>query len=224
MRSLLLTIPILLFIKILAAQQPENPFASPTDKKPESLLQDLKKAKEDTNKVNTLEELYHAYTTNENYSEAAKYNNEAWLLAKKLGYIKGEARCMVNKAYECQREKKWEEILTYSLPAAEMLKQHNDTRTKARCITITGYGYYYGSIYPEAIKSFLEAVMYWKELKNDKAIISLSLRLSECFDYMGNYTLAFEKASEALELSIKTGDKSSGSIKLSSYLGQVFNA
>ena len=114
---------------------------------------------------------------------------------------------MVNKAFECQREKKWEEILTYSLPAAEMLKQTNDTRAKARCITITGYGYYYSSLYPENIKCFLEAVIYWKELKNDKAIITLSFRLSECFEYMGNYTLAFEKGYEALELSIKIGDK-----------------
>lgn len=173
---------------------------------------DHKKAGEDTNRVNTLEELYHACITNENYSEAAKYNNEAWLLAKKLGYINGEARGMVNKAYECQREKKLEEILTFSLPAKEMLKHTKDIRTKARCITITGYAYYYSSIYPEAIKCFLEAVMFWKELKNDKAILSLDLRLSECFDYMGNYTLAFERSSEALELSIKTGDKSSEAI------------
>ena len=212
MRRSLLIIPALLFIKILVAQQPGNPFAPPVNKKTVSLLLDLKKSKEDTNKVNTLEQLYHASNANENYSEASQYNNEAWLLAKELGYEKGEARCMVNKAYECQREKKWEEIMTYSLPATEMLKQTNDIYTKARCITITGYAYYYSSIYPEAIKCFLEAVVYWKELKNDKAIISLNLRLSEFFDYMGNYTLAFERSSEALELSIKIGDKSSEAI------------
>ena len=212
MRSFLFISLALLFINLLAVAQPGNIFARAANKKTGSLLQELKKAGEDTNKVNTLEELYYAYSTDENYSEAAKYNNEAWLLAKKIGYIKGEARCMVNKAYECHREKKWEEILIYSLPAAEMLKKTDDTHTKARCATITGYSYYYSSIYPEAIKCFLEAVMNWKELKNDKAILSLSLRLSECFDYMGNYTLAFEKATEALELSIKTGDKSSEAI------------
>ena len=212
MRSFLFTIPALFVITILVAQQPGNDAVLPAEKQIDGLLQELRKAKQDTNKVNTLEELYYAYSTNENYNEAVKYNNEAWLLAKKLGYLKGEARCMVNKAYECQREKKWEEILTYSLPAAEMLKYTNDIRTKARCVTVTGYAYYYGSNYPEAIKYFSEANVYWKELKNEKTILSLSLRLSECFDYMGNYTLAFENASEALELSIKTGDKYSEAI------------
>ncbi len=210
-RSILFILLALLFIKLLVAAQPGPTFASSADKKTDNLLKELKKAGEDTNKVNTLEKLY-AYTTNKNFSEATKYNNEAWLLAKKLGYIKGEARCMVNKADECQKERKWSEILTYSLPAAKMLKQTNDTFTKARCASASGYAYYYGSTYPEAIKYFSEANMYWKELKNYKAILSLNLRLSECFDYMGNYTLAFEKASETLELSIKTGDKSSEAI------------
>ncbi len=167
MRSLLLTIPALLMVTMLSAQESSATVDPGTGKKTDSLLQVLKKAREDTNKVKALQELSIAYITNNNDSEALKYNNEAWALATKLGYIKGEARC----AY------------------------------------ITGMSYYFRNIYPEAIKYFLEAVMYWKKLKNDKEIISLNLRLSECLDYMGNTTLAFEKTSEALAFSIKTGDK-----------------
>lgn len=211
-RSFLFISLLLLFIQLMAAAQPGNSFAHVTDKKTDSLLQKLKKSGEDTNKVNTLEELHYAYNTTKNYNEAAKYNNEAWSLAKKLGYIKGEARCMVNKAYECQREKKWAEIIIYSLPAAEKLKPVNDTHTKARCASVSGYSYYYRTMYRDAIKYFLEANVYWRELKNDKAILPLDLKLSECLDYLGNYTLAFEKGYEALELSIKTGDKSSEAI------------
>ena len=73
----------LLFIKTLAAQQPGNPAALPADKI-DGLILVLKKAREDTNKVNILQELYFAYTTNKNYSEAVKYNNEALPLAKNL--------------------------------------------------------------------------------------------------------------------------------------------
>jgi signal transduction histidine kinase len=206
LKGFLFTIIALFFINILGAQRPGNPAALPAEKI-DSLLQLLKKAREDTNKVNTLQELYFACTANKNYKEAAKYNNEAWLLAKKLGYIKGEARCMVNKAYELQDEEKWEEMLTYSLPATEMLKKINDTYTKARCATITGYSYYYRTIYPEAIKYFLDAVRYWKELENDIETININRRLAFCLNNIGNYTLALEKASEALELSIKTGNK-----------------
>lgn len=212
MRRFLFISLALLFITLPSAAQPANIFAPVANKNTDSLLQELRKVPEDKDKVNILEELHYAYNANGNYSEASKYNNEAWSLAKKLGYIKGEARSMVNKAYECLREKKWAEILTYSLPAAEMLKHTNDTRTKARCASVSGYSYYYSAIYREAIKYFLEANVYWKALKNDKAALPLTLRLSECMDYLGNHTLAFEKAFEALELSIKTGDKSSEAI------------
>ena len=207
LKGFLFTIMALLFLKILAAQQPGNPAALPADKKIDSLLNVLKKTKEDSNKVNTLEELYIVHFKNKNFDDAAKYNNEGWQLAKKIGYIKGEARCMVNKAFELQVEEKWEEVVTYSLPAADMLKNTTDTRTKARCATITGYSYYYRTIYPEAIKYFLEAAVYWKELKNDQHIIAINMNLAECLNNMGNYTLAFEKALETLELSIKTKDK-----------------
>jgi len=213
----------LLFIKTLTAQQPANPVTLPADKKIDILLKELWNAREDTNKVNTLHEIYSAYYTIKNYSAAAKYNNEACRLSKQLGYIKGEARCLVNKAYECQRDEKWEEILTYSLPAAEMLKKTDDSYTKARCVTLTGYAYHYTSICPEAIKYFLEAVMYWKKLKNDNEIIPINLRLSECLDYMGNYTLALEKSLEALDLSIKTGNKPLEALSNQSVSGSYYS-
>ena len=167
----------------------------------------LKSSKEDANKANTLDGLYQSYGKNNNQREAEKYNDEAWLLSKKIGYIKGEARCMVNKAFLCKKEKQWEKMLQYSLPAAGLLKNTDDTLQKARCASLTGDSYYFRTIYPEAIKYYTESVWYWKELRNDKVVIQVNLILAECLRNLGNYTLAFQKASEALELSIKTGDK-----------------
>lgn len=198
-------IPALLFVVQATAQQPVA--VSSGDKKIDSLLQVLKGSKEDANKVNTLDGLYQSYGKNNNQTEAEEYNDEAWLLSKKIGYIKGEARSMVNKAVLCKKEKQWEKMLQYSLPAAVLLKNTDDTLQKARCASITGDSYYFQTIYPDAIKYYTESVWYWKELKNYKVVIQVNLILAECLRNLGNYTLAFQRASEALELSIKTGDK-----------------
>jgi len=118
-----------------------------------------------------------------------------------------EARRLVNKAYECKREKKWEDILTYSLPAAEMLIKINDPYTRARCATVTGYSYFYSTKYAEAIKYFSDAVEYWNETKNDSAAIYIDLMISGCLMETGNYTLALEKEFKSLNASIRIGNK-----------------
>jgi len=118
-----------------------------------------------------------------------------------------EARRLVNKAYECKREKKWEDILTYSLPAAEMLIKINDPYTRARCATVTGYSYFFSTKYPEAINYFSDAVEYWNETKNDSAAIYIDLMISGCLMETGNYTLALEKEFKSLNASIRIGNK-----------------
>src|ERR1700756_3904841 len=59
--------------------------------KTDSLVQVLKTAKEDTNKVNTINILVSIYINNGSYDVALQYASQAKALARQLSFTRGEA-------------------------------------------------------------------------------------------------------------------------------------
>ena len=66
------------------------------NEKIDSLLSNLKTAKEDSNKVKAFNELGFQLRTAGNYVQAMEYENSALLLAKKIDFKKGEAKAYGN--------------------------------------------------------------------------------------------------------------------------------
>ena len=77
----------ILFIFLFAVFANRLAFAQ----KPDSLVQLLKTAKDDTNKVKTINNLVYLYTSTGNYDAALQYANQAKTLAQQLNFKRGEA-------------------------------------------------------------------------------------------------------------------------------------
>ena len=73
--------------------------ATPQTANIDSLLNELAKAKEDTNKINTLNVLAWNLIISANYKSALEFGEEAMLLSEKLKFQKGKAFAYQNLGY-----------------------------------------------------------------------------------------------------------------------------
>jgi len=118
----------------------------------DSLKKKLATNKEDTGRVNTLNELGSACYAERNYELSGHYGQLALTLAKKLNYPKGQAAAygLVGRHY--LKNNRYSEALQSFQPALEMNKklgEHNEIAQS--CIDIAGVQYNMGN-YGEAVK------------------------------------------------------------------------
>ena len=184
----------------------------------DSLLTLIKTSKEDTNKVNTLNDIAWEYTNTGNYPDAKKYADNALLLSKKTNFKKGEAKAYHNigiiyyyqgnypealKNYFASLKIN-EEILN-SLPNGE--GQGGAKKGIAASYNNIGVIYKEQGNYPDALKNHFASLKIREAIGDKKGIASSYNNIGNIYYSQGNYPEALKNYFASLKLFEEIGDK-----------------
>jgi signal transduction histidine kinase len=174
----------------------------------DSLERAARNAKEDSNKVITLNLLTRQIYLRGNYDTATFYANEAKVIAEKINYKKGLANAYNNIG----------NINMYRGDFSEALKNHSislkiqtEIGNKAGIASShnnMGNIYFGQGIYPEALKNYLAAMSIYKELPDVKmSLASAYNNIGNVYFTQGNYSEALKNYQAGLETRKEIGDK-----------------
>jgi len=137
--------------------------------KTDSLLLELQKAGEDTNKVNILvqlsEELSISYP-----DSAVKMAEQGLTLSKKLDYDIGVAKCYKRIGYVHYKTAKYITALEYYNKSLELFKKNKELIYAAECHVNIGLVYFYYGNYSVALEHFQSSSKINEQLGNKKGL------------------------------------------------------
>ncbi|HLG35708.1 MAG TPA: tetratricopeptide repeat protein [Bacteroidia bacterium] len=159
----------------------------------DSLLNVLKTAKEDTNKVNTLTGLCFRFFTQENYVEPQKYLDTALALAQKLNYRKGLANIYKNRGMIYIKQNDCKKAIDYFLISLKISEELSDKAGMGDCYYYIGESYKCQREHKQAFNNYLMSVNHFTEA----GIVSKELaksceRIGLAYWSMGNYSSALK--------------------------------
>jgi two-component system NtrC family sensor kinase len=162
------------------------------DKTIDSLKKVLQTQKEDTNRVNILNQLSFALANNNNLEEATEREDESILLAKKLNFKKGEGIAYANKSRIKYKEGDYPAALNNSQNALKIFNESGSKFERAEEFIWAGGMYQQQYNYEGASHYFDEALKIYQELKNNTGI-------GKSYTYIGGLQRWQEKFSESLK-------------------------
>jgi len=173
----------------------------------DSLLQLLKTAKEDTNKVNLLNSLSNGYCFIGEYDIARKYSAAALQLSEKTDYKMGRVRAYLNTGVPYFYEDNYSKALENYNAALAICKKNNFQRGVMACYSNIGLVYTYQRKYAEAIKLHQESLKYEQE-KHDSDGMAMSYNnLGIIYEDQGNYMDALKSYMSMLKIGEATSDR-----------------
>lgn len=143
----------------------------------DSLKKVLLTQKEDTNKVNTLNELSKNLFKSKLYENALQYANDALSLAGKIDFQegKGKAAFLIGSIYRQQKD--YSESVKKYLEAINIFRETGDKQQLGNThLEVANVFYYELQNYPEALKNCFTALKFFEEL-NDNVQTAFGLRL-----------------------------------------------
>ncbi len=172
----------------------------------DSLLKELPRQKEDTNKVNILNDISYGYRHIDS-DEGIKYGRQALELATKLTWRKGIAGASseLGHNYDAQAEyPKALECFSKSLKISEEIGDKNGIATAACNIGIV---YDSQSDYPKALENYLRALNILEEIGTKKGVAIVTGNIGNVYANQSDYPKALEFYFKALMISEEIGDK-----------------
>ncbi len=161
----------------------------------DSLLVELPKSKEDSNKVNVLNDLsYYYFTTKPN--EGIMYGKKGLELAGKLQWNKGKANAYISIGYNYYSKSEYSKALEHYFQALKLFEELHDLAGEAKVSGKIGLVYVFENDYPKAKEYLLKAIRMNEEI-HDKAALAENLR------FMGNIYLRQHIDSTALDYYFK---------------------
>jgi tetratricopeptide (TPR) repeat protein len=175
----------------------------------DSLLNALKTTGEDTNRVNTFNNLAWEiiFTTGE-YDKTMSYANDAIDLSKKINYKKGNAEALnvIGAAYMFQGN--YNEALEYYFESLKIREVMEDKKGIAAAYSNIGLVYMYQGDYSKALKNHQASLKIEKE-RGDKAGIAGSYNnIGIVYEDLGNYPEALKNHLASLKIDEELGNKS----------------
>jgi adenylate cyclase len=172
----------------------------------DSLLAELPKCKEDSNKVNVLNDLsYYYFATKPN--EGIAYGKKGLELAEKLEWKKGKANAYSSIGYNYYSKSEYSKALEHYFQALKLFEELHDLAGEAKVSGKIGLVYVFENEYPKAKEYLLKAIRMNEEI-HDKAALAENLR------FMGNIYLrqhiektALEYYFKALRIEEESGNK-----------------
>jgi adenylate cyclase len=201
--------------------------ASANAQKPEgqalldSMLAELPMAKEDTNKVNLLNDLSWDYAQI-NPDEGIKYGLQGLALAEQLGWKKGIAKADNNLGNNYQSKSDYPKALEYYFKSLKMNEALGDKGSIARITRSIGNVYSRQSDYAKALEYYFK-VLKMKETLGDKDNIARTIgNIGLVYAGQGDYPKALKYHSKALKMYEELGNKS-GIARTTSNIGNVYS-
>lgn len=206
-----------LALAVLIITVPGNLYAQKQGQaKIDSLLQELPKQKEDTNKVNLLNNLSNTYSNN-NTDEGIKYGQVSVALAEKLNWKKGIANANLNISTNFLYKSDYPKSLEYGLKAIKTDEEIGYKKGIAAAKCNIGNVYLYQGDYPKALEYDLIALKIDEEIGNKEGIATVSGVLGMVCDAQNDYPRALEYYFKALKIAEEIGNKG----KIAATIGNI---
>lgn len=173
----------------------------------DSLINTLKTAKEDTNKVNTLNDISRQYQGTGDFTEALDYAEKSLELAQKLNYSMG-----IGNAFSSRGGVLWylgenEKSIENHLNAAQIRKECGDIQGLANSYNNIGLVYLNLGNYEKCLENNLKALKIREEIGDKSGTAGSYNNIGILYLRQGMYDKALENYEKALALRIKVGDK-----------------
>lgn len=180
----------------------------------DSLLSVLKIVKEDTNKVNTLNNLSEELWQTGNYEKAKQYGVNALKYSEKINFKKGKAKAYFNIAVCYSNEDNYSEAFKNALQSLKIYEEIDNKQEIAGSLLNMGKLYYEQNNISEALKYFLQASKLSEEIGYKKGIAESFANTAVAYSEKGNifqrqgdtikansnYKIALEKYNVALKI------------------------
>jgi len=196
----LLPVLILAFFFLLQAVYAQN-------KVTDSLQQVLQTAKEDTNKVNVLNDLSWENDQSGNYDSALYYAGEAKVLAEQLRFKKGIASAYNNIGSAYADQDNYPEALKNYFASLKIYETLGNQRGVAGNYNNIGLVYAAQGNYPQAIKSYLSAQQINEATGNKEWLATNHNNIGNVYINQGNYPEALKSYLASLKTEEALNDK-----------------
>ena len=177
--------------------------------KVDSLLNVISTAGEDSNKVNTYNQLAKEilFTTGE-YDKAIEYAIKGAEVAHKIEFKKGEALAynITGAAYMFQG-KYTEALANYNI-SLQIKESIGDKKGIAGAYSNIGLVYMYQGKYPDALQNFKSSLKMEEELGDKAGMAGSYNNIGIVYEDLGNYPEALNNYLESVKLKQEVGDKS----------------
>lgn len=187
----------------------------------DSLLTQLPKANEDTNKVKLLNELSLTYYSI-NPDEGLKFGKQGLALAETLNWKKGMAYASKVIAGNYGYGKSdYSQALEYSLRALQQFKEMGDETGTAKMLGDIGVVYWFQSDYPNALKYFFDALKINEERGIKNEIAATLCNIGILYNSQEDYPKALEYMLKANRIDEELGNKNGVAANLGN-IGELY--
>src|SRR6185437_9229390 len=174
----------------------------------DSLLGQLPKTADDTNKVKLLIDLSHTYYSI-NPDEGINFGKQGLALAEKLDWIEGEANADRTIAGNYVFGKSdYITALKYSLQALKLFGEIGDETGTARMLSDIGVIHWYQADYPEALKYYFDALRINEKFDNKPNIAVTLCNIGIVYNSQKEYQKALTYITKANKIDEEMGNKS----------------
>ena len=176
----------------------------------DSLLTILKTAKEDTLKVNILNNLFLQYEF-ENDEKAKEYLDKAFELSQKIASLaigkKSLANTYIHLGFFADDKGNYPEALKNYFAALKIYKAIGDKTGEADSYNNIGIIYRAIGNYPESLKNHFAALKIREKIGDKKGIAGSYNNIGSIYQRQGNYTEALKNYFSSLKIKEAIGDK-----------------
>ena len=175
----------------------------------DSILNLLKRDKEDTNKVIHFGSLCNDYREIEKYDSAVLYGNAALDLAGKLNYKKGYAVAYSNLGLVCWNRGDYDRSLDYYFQALKIKQELKDSAGIAKTTGSIGIDFAYEGNYPKALEYYFKALEMEESLGNKSGIARNLGNIGIVYMDQRDYAKSLEYYFKALKIDEELGNQKS---------------
>jgi len=186
----------------------------------DSLLAELPKQKQDSNKLKVLAGLSFAYR-NSNPEEGLKYGEQALQLATKLDLKKEIAQANNNLGLNYQHMSDYPKALGYYFQALKTDEEIGYKKGSARVMGNIGIVYKIQGDYVKALDYFSRSLKIYESNEDKTGFANTQENIGNVYRLQGDYSKAIEAHSKAMDIYEKTGNKS-GILITSVNIGTIY--
>lgn len=171
----------------------------------DSLHQDLRSSRADTNKVWVLRDLAF-YHLEENLDSTLFYSQRGYVLARNLNFISGQIWNLYQKALALEFGDDFNEAMSTYRFALDLAEESNDLLSVAKLKNAIGAAYYYNSDYALATLAYQEAMEISDEIHYTEGLSHTLNNLGIIYSNKKNYSKALEAYERSLSLKLASAD------------------
>lgn len=187
----------------------------------DSLLILIQEAKDDTNKINILNDLSRQYNNTGNYQSALEYAGQAKQLSEQLNFKKGLAASYNNAGNICDNLGNYREALNNYLNALKIWRAAGDKKGMASSYIGIGNISMIQGNYEKALDSYLNSLKIWEEIDNKQGISNSYNNIGLLYENQHNYEKALDFHLKSLEIKKSIGD-TKGMAKSYNNIGNLY--